>query len=67
MKSFLPLLAVFASARGYTILVLVAAQYLSARYILAPQRSWVEHLTDYKLFFLVLASSFAIAGGYLVV
>jgi len=66
LKSFLPLLAVFASARGYTILVLVVAQYLSARYILAPQRSWVTHLTDYNLFFLVLASSFAIAGGYLI-
>lgn len=66
LNSFFPLLAVFASTRGYTILVLVAAQYLSARYILAPQRSWVGHLTDLNLFFLVLASSFAIAGGYLI-
>ena len=41
------------------------AQYLSARYILAPQKSWLEHLFDYRLFLLVLASSLAIAGGYL--
>ena len=62
----LPLLSIFSSTRGYTILVLVIAQYLSARYILAPQRGWVEHLLDYRLFLLVLASSLAIAGGYLI-
>lgn len=64
--SILPLLAIFSSTRGYTILVLVIAQYLSARYILAPQKSWLEHLFDYRLFLLVLASSLAIAGGYLI-
>jgi 4-hydroxybenzoate polyprenyltransferase len=63
---FKPLLAIFASTRGYTILVIVVAQYLSARYILAPDRTWIMHLSDYRLFFLVLASSFAIAGGYLI-
>lgn len=63
---FISLLGVFASTRGYTILVIVVAQYLSARYILAPQRTWLMHLTDYRLFFLVLASSLAIAGGYLI-
>lgn len=63
---FLPLLSIFSSTRGYTILVLVIAQYLSARYILAPQRGWAEHLLDYRLFLLVLASSLAIAGGYLI-
>lgn len=62
----LPFFGVFASTRGYTILVLVVAQYLSARYILAPQKTWIAHLTDHRLFFLVLASSFAIAAGYLI-
>lgn len=66
-RSFIwPLLAVFASTRGYTIIVLAAAQYLSARYILAPKKTWLEHLGDYRLFLLVLASSFAIAAGYLI-
>ena len=66
-KSFLlSFFGVFASTRGYTILVLVAAQYLSARYILAPQKTWITHLTDLNLFLLVLASSFAIAGGYII-
>lgn len=62
----LPFFGVFASTRGYTILVLVAAQYLSARYILAPQKTWIAHLTDHRLFLLVLASSLAIAAGYLI-
>lgn len=61
-----PLFVVFASSRGSTISVLVIAQYLSARYILAPQRSWLDHLYDYRLFLLVLTSSFSIAGGYLI-
>ena len=65
-KVIRPFFVVFASTRGYTILVLVIAQYLSARYILAPHRSWLDHLTDKNLFVLVLASSFAIAGGYLI-
>lgn len=66
-NSFLwPLFSVFASTRGYTILVLVAAQYLSARYILAPHKTWLEHLSDYRLFLLVVASSLAIAAGYLI-
>ena len=56
----------FCFHKGYTILVLVAAQYLSARYILAPQKTWITHLTDLNLFLLVLASSFAIAGGYII-
>lgn len=62
----LSFLGIFASTRGYTILVLVVAQYLSARYILAPQKTWIEHLTDYRLFLLVVASSLAIAAGYII-
>lgn len=58
--------SIFASARAYTIFILVIAQYLSARYILAPQFSWWTHLTDKHLFFLVLSSSLAIAAGYLI-
>lgn len=67
IKSILiPLFAVFASIRGYTIFVLIVAQYLSARYILAPHREWIDHLTDHRLFLLVWASSMAISGGYII-
>lgn len=60
------ILGLFASVRGYTLLTIVIAQYLSARYIFAPQHTWSHILSDQKLFMLVMATSFAIAGGYLI-
>lgn len=60
------ILGLFASVRGYTLLTITAAQYLSARYIFAPQQTWSHILSDQKLLMLVLATSFAIAGGYLI-
>ena len=60
------ILGLFASVRGYTLLTIVVAQYLSARYIFAPQHTWSHILSDQKLFMLVMATSFAIAGGYLI-
>lgn len=59
-------LALFASVRGYTLITIVVAQYLSARYIFAPHRSWKQILFDSNLLMLVCATSFAIAGGYLI-
>lgn len=60
------ILGLIASVRGYTLLTIVVAQYLSARYIFAPQHTWSHILSDQKLFMLVMATSFAIAGGYLI-
>ena len=60
------LLALFASVRGYTLFTIIFAQYLSARYIFAPQTSWEYILTDSKLFMLFIATSFALAGGYII-
>ena len=60
------ILALFASVRGYTLTTIIVAQYLSARYIFAPQSNWRHILFDSKLLMLVLATSAAIAGGYLI-
>lgn len=60
------ILALFASVRGYTLITIIVAQYLSARYIFAPQSNWRHILFDSKLLMLVLATSAAIAGGYLI-
>ena len=60
------ILALFASVRGYTLTTIIVAQYLSARYIFAPHSNWKEILFDTKLLMLVFATSFAIAGGYLI-
>lgn len=60
------ILALFASVRGYTLITIIVAQYLSARYIFAPHSNWRHILFDSKLLMLVLATSAAIAGGYLI-
>ena len=65
-KYWIHMLGLFASVRGYTLLTIIIAQYLSARYIFAPQHKWNDIIFDQKLFMLVLATSFAIAGGYLI-
>jgi len=60
------ILALFASVRGYTLTTIIVAQYLSARYIFAPNSNWRHILFDSKLLMLVLATSAAVAGGYLI-
>jgi 4-hydroxybenzoate polyprenyltransferase len=52
--------------RGYNIPVIVLAQYLSAIFILAPERRALNVLLDANLFIIVLASSLTIASGYII-
>ena len=56
----------FSLVRGYNIVVLVLAQYLTSRYILSPSSSFYEILFDLKLFYLVLATAFSTAAGYII-
>ncbi|WP_338409072.1 geranylgeranylglycerol-phosphate geranylgeranyltransferase [uncultured Flavobacterium sp.] len=56
----------FSVVRGYNILVIALAQYLAAIFILSPEASALKVILDYKLFILVLASSLAIASGYII-
>ncbi|MGB0788775.1 MAG: geranylgeranylglycerol-phosphate geranylgeranyltransferase, partial [Marinirhabdus sp.] len=56
----------FSIVRGYNILVIAIAQYLTSVYILAPQLPLRGVLLDVNLLMLVLASSAAIAGGYII-
>lgn len=66
-KRFLLKLVSFISViRGYNILVLVLAQYLTSMFILARERPLREVLFDPNLFFLVLATASAIAAGYII-
>jgi len=58
--------SMFSVVRGYNILVLVVAQYLSAIFILAHNRPLKEVLFDVNLFLIVLASVATIAGGYII-
>lgn len=53
--------------RGYNIPVIALAQYLSAIFILAPENMpALEVILDINIFLLVLASSIAIASGYII-
>lgn len=65
-QRLLKMLSLFSVVRGYNILVLVLAQYLASIYILAPQKPLGAVLFDHELFILVLASSLAIASGYII-
>lgn len=58
--------SLFSVVRGYNILVIVIAQYLTSIYILAPNLPVREVLFDVNLLMLVLASSSAIASGYII-
>lgn len=63
---FLKLFSLFSIIRGYNVLIIVLAQYLTSIYILAPYLSVNEILFDVDLFMIVLASASAIASGYII-
>ena len=63
---FFKLFSLFSVVRGYNILIIIIAQYLTSIYILAPQLSIKEILFDFNLFMIVLASATAIASGYII-
>jgi 4-hydroxybenzoate polyprenyltransferase len=56
----------FSVVRGYNILIIIFAQYLTAVYILAPEKPLHQVIFDVNLFMLVLASASTIAAGYII-
>ena len=58
--------SMFSVVRGYNILVVIIAQYLTAVYILAHDKPVRSVLLDLNLFMLVGASALTIAGGYII-
>ncbi len=56
----------FSVVRGYNILIVVIAQYLTSIYILAHDKPLKQVVFDLNLLMLVLASSATIAGGYII-
>ncbi|MCP4975953.1 MAG: UbiA family prenyltransferase [Maribacter sp.] len=62
----LKFLSLFSIVRGYNILMITLAQYLASIYILAPHLPLRSVILDLNLFFIVLSSSLAIAGGYII-
>jgi 4-hydroxybenzoate polyprenyltransferase len=56
----------FSVVRGYNILIVVIAQYLTSVFIFAHHLPLRKVVFDPNLFMLVLASSFTIAAGYII-
>lgn len=65
-RLLLKMLSLFSVVRGYNILVLVLAQYLTSAFILAPELPLREVLFDDNLFFLIVSSATVIASGYII-
>ncbi|MCX2679920.1 geranylgeranylglycerol-phosphate geranylgeranyltransferase [Galbibacter sp. EGI 63066] len=63
---FLKLLSLFSVVRGYNVLVIALAQYLTSIYILSPDTPLYQVLFDPNLFAIVVASAIAIASGYII-
>ncbi len=59
-------ISLFSVIRGYNIPIIFIAQYLSAIFILAPEKSALAILLDFKLFIVVFASATTIASGYII-
>lgn len=58
--------SMFSVVRGYNILIVIIAQYLTSIYILAHDKTLGEVILDINLLMLVLASSATIASGYII-
>ena len=65
-RLLLKMLSLFSVVRGYNILILVFAQYLTAAFILAPKLPLRKVFFDPNLFFLILSSATVIASGYII-
>ena len=62
----LKIISLFSVVRGYNIPIIALAQYLSAIFILAPEKRALSIILDFQLFVIVLASSLTIASGYII-
>jgi 4-hydroxybenzoate polyprenyltransferase len=60
------IVSLFSVVRGYNIPIIILAQYLSAIFILAPEKKPAAVLLDLNLFLIVFATSLTIASGYII-
>lgn len=58
--------SLLSAIRGYNILVLIAAQYLAAIFIFSEEKVLKPILFDWHLLYLVIATVFVVAAGYII-
>lgn len=64
--TLMKIISMFSVVRGYNIPIIALAQYLSAIFILAPEKRALDVILDFNLFIIVVASSLTIASGYII-
>jgi len=60
------IVSLFSVVRGYNIPIIILAQYLSAIFILAPEKKPIHVILDINLLLIVLATALTIASGYII-
>lgn len=60
------IVSLFSVIRGYNIPIITLAQYLSAIFILAPEKKPIQVILDINLLLIVLATALTIASGYII-
>lgn len=64
--TLLKIISMFSVVRGYNIPVIALAQYLSAIFIMAPEKRALTVILDLNLLLIVIASGLSIASGYII-
>lgn len=63
----LKIISMLSVVRGYNVVIIALAQYLSAVFILAPEnKRSLDIILDFNLFVIVIVSSLTIASGYII-
>ena len=62
----LKIISMLSVVRGYNIPIIALAQYLSAIFIMAPEKRALQVVLDFNLFIIVIVSSLTIASGYII-
>ena len=60
------IVSLFSVIRGYNIPIIILAQYLSAIFILAPEKKPLHVILDIYLLLIVIATALTIASGYII-
>ncbi|WP_194850974.1 geranylgeranylglycerol-phosphate geranylgeranyltransferase [Nonlabens antarcticus] len=59
-------LSLFSTVRLYNVAIVALAQLMAVIFIIAPNKPILSTITDYRLWFIIIASAATIAGGYII-
>ena len=59
-------LSLFSVVRGYNILFIITAQFISSIYILSDNHNFYEVVFDINIWLIIFSSAFSISAGYII-